>query len=262
MVEAYPARRQQGGSGAGQYLDRFYPNGLDPKGPPVHDNSDAALVADSRREVVVMAKNRTRTIPQPSLSRQLDALKVRSSAALPSRARLNRPALDDPRAAAQRRSPRPRPRRRQDRRAGGSVANDDRFQGSRILYGLSRARCRHPNLVAILVARSLGRCHRRRGLIRNGRDFGTPVSSAPTILSASSPRRHPGAQLLRHRHPDPPRPGSAATPLTGHTHRDRLAGPRPPRPKGRLSRPGRAAAKSTRSATASSAPSAAPASSR
>ena len=55
----------------------------------------------------------------------------------------------------------------------GSVANDDRFQGSRILYGLQSRSSSTPNLVAILVAVGWVIAVLAIAVIRNGRDFGS-----------------------------------------------------------------------------------------
>src|ERR1700712_3510628 len=55
----------------------------------------------------------------------------------------------------------------------GSVANDDRFQGSRILYGLQSRSSQTPNLVAILVAVGWVVAILAVALLRNGSNFGT-----------------------------------------------------------------------------------------
>jgi len=56
----------------------------------------------------------------------------------------------------------------------GSVANDDRFQGSRILYGLQSRSNSTPSFVAIVIAIVWVIAIGAVGLIRNGKDFGTP----------------------------------------------------------------------------------------
>ena len=56
----------------------------------------------------------------------------------------------------------------------GSVANDDRFQGSRILYGLQSRSSQAPNLVAILVAAAWVVAIVAVAILRNGANFGTP----------------------------------------------------------------------------------------
>ncbi|MEQ1900787.1 MAG: hypothetical protein ABL866_08645 [Devosia sp.] len=55
----------------------------------------------------------------------------------------------------------------------GSVANDDRFQGSRILYGLQSKSSQAPNMLAIIVSAAWLVGVIAVAMIRNGRDFGT-----------------------------------------------------------------------------------------
>src|SRR4051794_15114483 len=55
----------------------------------------------------------------------------------------------------------------------GSVANDDRFQGSRILYGLQSRSSSTPNLLAILVAAAWVVAVLAIALIRGGSNFGS-----------------------------------------------------------------------------------------
>src|SRR3569832_266064 len=57
----------------------------------------------------------------------------------------------------------------------GSVANDDRFQGSRILYGLQSRSSSTPTLAASLVAAGWVVAILAVAIIRNGRDLGTPA---------------------------------------------------------------------------------------
>ena len=56
----------------------------------------------------------------------------------------------------------------------GSVANDDRMQGSRILYGLQSRNNTTPSFVATIVSVVWVVAILAIGLVRNGKDFGSP----------------------------------------------------------------------------------------
>ncbi|HEX4298432.1 MAG TPA: hypothetical protein VHZ56_10465, partial [Devosia sp.] len=55
----------------------------------------------------------------------------------------------------------------------GSVANDDRFQGSRILYGLQSKSSQTPTLAATLIAVGWVIAIVLVAIVRDGREFGT-----------------------------------------------------------------------------------------
>src|SRR5690606_32034182 len=132
------------------------------------------------RVVTSMAKKSTTPQNDPAtlaFSAVEDALKDSVFAGIDEPQEQPAPAAQGPRPVQREGSPRAERSKVADKIAAqaGSVANDDRFQGSRILYGLQSKSSQTPTLVAALVAGGWILAIILVATIRHGAELGSPA---------------------------------------------------------------------------------------